>query len=208
MNLPIAFNETLETIHHKQTLPTILMQILDSIPMQERCETSLLASLRAKTTFNEWVASLLVINPKALLKDGTCLDLSELMNGATASLKDLQQIEIALGDNEWAVMRKVTNTPGDRSIVSNLVYIQLQGKVIKQARIAFTGVSSAPFEMSTVSQFITGKELDQDLVNEVQIKIREEFNPPDVFIATSLYRKEMAAVLIKRNLEKIMHGGH
>ena len=208
MNLPIAFSETLESIRHKQTLPPILMQILDSIAVQERCETSLLESLRAKTTFNEWVAALLVINPKALLKDGTCLDLSELMNGATASLKDLQQIEISLAENEWAVMGKISNTPGDRSIVSNLVYIRMEGSIIKQARIAFTGVSSAPFEISSTSQFITGKELDQSLIEEVQKKIREEFNPPDVFIATSLYRKEMAVVLVKRNLEKIMHGGH
>ena len=208
MNLPIAFSETLESIRHKQTLPPILMQILDSIAVQERCETSLLESLRAKTTFNEWVAALLVINPKALLKDGTCLDLSELMNGATASLKDLQQIEISLTENEWAVMGKISNTPGDRSIVSNLVYIRMEGGIIKQARIAFTGVSSAPFEISSTSQFITGKELDQSLIEEVQKKIREEFNPPDVFIATSLYRKEMAVVLVKRNLEKIMHGGH
>ena len=208
MNLPIAFSETLESIRHKQTLPPILMQILDSIAVQERCETSLLESLRAKTTFNEWVAALLVINPKALLKDGTCLDLSELMNGATASLKDLQQIEISLAENEWAVMGKISNTPGDRSIVSNLVYIRMEGSIIKQSRIAFTGVSSAPFEISSTSQFITGKELDQSLIEEVQKKIREEFNPPDVFIATSLYRKEMAVVLVKRNLEKIMHGGH
>lgn len=208
MNLPIAFNETLETIRHKQTLPPILVQILDSIAIQERCETSLLASLRAKTTFNEWVAALLVINPKALLKDGTCLDLSELMNGATASLKDLQQIEISLGENEWAVMAKISNTPVDRSIISNLIYIRLEGNNIKQARIAFTGVSSAPYEISSTSQFLTGKELDQNLIEEIQNRIQEEFNPPDVFIATSLYRKEMAAVLVKRNLEKIMHGGH
>lgn len=208
MNLPIAIDETLETIRHKQTLPAILCQILDCIPVQERCETSLLASLRAKTTFNEWVAALLVINPKALLQDGTCLDLSELLNGTTASLKDLQQIEISLAENEWAVMGKISNTPGDRSIISNLVYLQMEGGIIQQARIAFTGVSSAPFEMSSISQFITGKELDHSLMEEVQKKIREEFNPPDVFIATSLYRKEMAAVLIKRNLEKIMHGGH
>ena len=185
-----------------------LFQILDGIPIQERCETSLLVSLRAKNTFKEWVAGLLVINPQALMQDGAVIDLVDLMDNATISLKDLQKIEISLGENDWALIRKVSNTPGDQSIVSNLVYIQLQGKTIKQARIAFTGVSRAPYDMSIISQFMIGKELNQELVNAIQCKIREEFNPPDVFIATSLYKKEMAAVLIKRNLEKIINGGN
>jgi len=208
MNLPIAFNETLESIHHKQTLPPFLFQILDHIPIQERNETTLLGSLRAKSTFNEWVAGLLVINPQALLQDGICLDLSDLMNGAMASLKDLQQIEISLGDNEWAIIEKVANTPGDQSIVSCLVYLQMQGIIIQQARIALTGVSRSPFEMVTSAQDMVGKELDQCLVNEIQENIRKEFTPPDTYLASSAYRKEMAAVLVGRCLDKIINGGH
>jgi|LDZU01.1.fsa_nt_gi CO/xanthine dehydrogenase FAD-binding subunit len=207
MSLIITSSDTLETIKRNSACPPFLFQILDSTTtLQERVENSLLTSLRAKTSFAEWIAALLALNPKATLNNGKSLSLAEVLADDSVSIKDLVKLDISLEEGDLASFEKVANTPGDHSIVSVYVYLKFSAGKISQARIVATGVSKSAYDQAVCSKFLIGKALDKTIVQEFREMMRAEFTPAETYLASSTYRKEMVAVLVEKILLNKING--
>ena len=207
MSLLINSSDNLETIKQNPTCPAFLVNVLDSTTtLQERVENSLFTSLRAKTNFAEWIAALLAINPKTTLNNNKVLPFAEVLADNSISLKDFTKLDISLESSDFMNFEKVANTPGDRPIVSVFAYLKFSADTISQARITATGVSKSAFDIAACSEFLIGKKLDTTTVQKLKEKMRSEFTPPDSYLGSSEYKKEMAAVLIEKILLKKING--
>ncbi len=206
MNLLISSSDALETIIQNPSCPTFLQNILEkTTTFQERDETTLLASLRAKTNFSEWVAALLIFETKAILKNGEILSLQDLLCKNSILLKDLSKLEISSVATDFYGFEKIANTPADRSIISIFIHLKFHDNTILQATIIATGVSKSAFEIANCSEFLVNKKINEEIIRELKKKLIDEFNPPDSYLATSQYKKEMVAILVEKILlKKIM----
>jgi CO/xanthine dehydrogenase FAD-binding subunit len=207
MNLSIASSDSLEAIKQNSTCPDFLVQVLESsTTYQKRAETSLLSSLRAKTNFAEWIAALLILDPTVLSNGGKTSRLSEFIIDEASSIQNLSRLEITVDEKDMLDFEKVANTPADRSIVSVFVFLKFVGSTVSQARITATGVSKSALDVVACSSILIGKELTTALIHELKTKLSAEINPPDSYLGTSQYKKEMAAVLIEKIMLKKLNG--
>ena len=207
MSLLITNSDTLETIKQNPACPAFLVNVLESTTtLQERVENSLLSSLRAKTNFAEWIAALLALNPKVTLNNSKVIPFANVLADDSISLKDLTKLDISIEASDFMGFEKVSNTPSDRSIVSVFVYLKSSADLINEARITATGVSKLAFNLAACSEFLVGKKLDTTTIQELKGKIRAEFTPPDSYLGSSTYRKEMASVLVEKILLQKIHG--
>ncbi len=207
MELIISSSDTLETIKQKSTCPIFLQNVLESTTnLQNRCQNTLLSSLRAKTKFAEWIAALLVMNAKVHRIDGNSSPLKEVLLENSNALKELATLKITADENDFYGFEKVANTPSDHSIVSIFVHLKFSNLVIEQVDMVATGISSSAFETINCTDSLIGKKLDISLIQDSKQRILDEFNPPDSYLGTSQYKKEMAEVLFEKILLKKLNG--
>jgi len=89
----------------------------------------------------------------------------------------------------------------DFAIVGVAAVLELdRGGAIQRARVALTGVGSTPVRAKSVEEELIGKQASKDLIVKVSTRASEGLNPPSDIIASSEYRKAMAAVMTKRAL--------
>lgn len=207
MKVMIPCSENLEVIKQKSNLPSVLTRILSTTTTyQERTETSLLTSLRAKNSFAEWIAALVALNPQANLQDGSKLAFAEVLEKNATSLNDLRELEISLDESDLFAYEKVANTPGDNPIVSVSLYLKFKGEIIEEARITATGASKEPYSLITCAKELIGKGLDSQSIAEIKGKVRKELTPVGNYLGSEDYRKEMTATLIEAILDKKRNG--
>ena len=125
--------------------------------------------------------------------------------------------------NDWFVgLRKTAKTEDE--IVTHLtiklhqhggVYVKLMryaGEDLAQAavgivvhpdndyRVAFGAVAPTPFRCTRIEETLAGKELDDDLINEVVAMVPDEISPITDMRATAEYRTHTTKVMLKRGL--------
>lgn len=96
--------------------------------------------------------------------------------------------------------RRHANTP---SIVTVAVNVEYDMEAVKTASIALNAVGPYPFRAEKVEQFLVGKSLDGEVIQEAgEIAISEcaPFTDP---IASEWYRRKMIPVILRRTLEKV-----
>lgn len=206
MKSTITCTETLETIFTQNDLHPVLHELLRRITYQERVETDLLTSLRAKNSYPEWVAGLAAIDPIAELIDEKAVPLSTLLENKTQALKDLKEIHLDLHSNAMLAYDQVSNTPAGRPIVAVIVFIDFDKEGITKLRIAATGVSKTPYFYADFSKEMEGKQLSRNMVAGIGEKFLKMITPADTYMGSAAYRKEMAGVLVERILSNKVNG--
>jgi carbon-monoxide dehydrogenase medium subunit len=88
------------------------------------------------------------------------------------------------------------------SIVSVAVWIKIKNGVVKAVRIALGAVAPTPLRVHRTEEYLTGKKISSDLVENGIKLIPAEINPISDVRATASYRKDMAMVLTRRALIK------
>jgi carbon-monoxide dehydrogenase medium subunit len=82
------------------------------------------------------------------------------------------------------------------------VFVQLADRSIASARIAIGPVSNTPFRARKAEDFLEGKSLTTEIFERAGEIASEEVNPRDSRLrGSSIYRKGLSAVLVKRGLE-------
>lgn len=96
--------------------------------------------------------------------------------------------------------RRHANTP---SIVSIAVYFEFDSETVKKSRIALNAVGPYPIRARKTEEFLVGKKLITETINEAGEIAVSESTPFTDPIATEWYRRKMIPVMLARTLEKI-----
>ncbi|HJW82820.1 MAG TPA: FAD binding domain-containing protein [Anaerolineae bacterium] len=99
---------------------------------------------------------------------------------------------------EAAAFEKVSRTPADLPIVCAAVRARLAGGSLGDARIALGGVGPIPLRALKTERALAGQ-LDAAAL----LQLADDIGPPSDFLGSAEYRREMAAVLVRRAIERL-----
>lgn len=126
-------------------------------------------------------------------------------------LKDdeiLYKIELPIDDKDIVGdVIKFTFSEVEDTIITVAVYGILKKQTVKEIRIAVGGCESLPKRLTTTEEFLLGKEITKELLEEVYIKARQEIYPrwQDRRV-DPVYKKEIGAVLLRDILSTFIWG--
>ena len=98
----------------------------------------------------------------------------------------------------------VARTPADDSIVAAVAVVEIDGDVVRQARVALTGVWPELVRLAEAPAQLIGGPLDEERIRAAAEAVEEEVAPRGDFRGSEEYRRAMAGVLTRRALEKCL----
>jgi len=100
------------------------------------------------------------------------------------------------------VYLKHTRTRGaDLAIVGVATMVQMDGRIVKDARIALGAVAPVPMRAAEAEKSLVGRELDDRLLDETAEIASSEARPIDDVRGSASYRRQLVRVLVKRALK-------
>ena len=100
---------------------------------------------------------------------------------------------------ESAAFEKVSRTPADVPIVCAAVRARIEGGVVHDVRIALGGVAPTPIRGPRIERRVEGQSPDR-----ISFELADEdIDPTSDFMGSAAYRREMAAVLIRRAVTRL-----
>ncbi len=86
------------------------------------------------------------------------------------------------------------------SVVSAAAYVEMDGGVCTEARVAFGSVAETPIRAPRVEELLTGEEMDGQTISEAAEAANQSVAPVTDMRGTAEYRRDMCGVLLKRAL--------
>jgi carbon-monoxide dehydrogenase medium subunit len=86
--------------------------------------------------------------------------------------------------------------------------VEMDGKVIKDIRVAFGAVAPTPMRAKKVEAFLKGKEATEEVLAEAAAIARNECKPITDHRASEEYRRDLVGTFTKRAVLKAAAEGH
>jgi CO/xanthine dehydrogenase FAD-binding subunit len=96
--------------------------------------------------------------------------------------------------------------PKGVSVLSIAAHLPRQGGRIRGARLAFGAMGPMPLQASAVERVLDGQSLDTATIARAAQVAVEGLDPPTDALASAWYRREVAGVHLKRQLERMARG--
>ena len=97
---------------------------------------------------------------------------------------------------------------GSLAVVGVASAVEVEGKIIKDARIALGAVAPTPIRALKAEAFLKGKEVSDAVLDEAGVIASEEAKPISDMRASAEYRKNLVHVFTRRTLRKAIDNGH
>jgi len=193
---------TLQEIYDSEQVPEFLKTALSSpVTWQVRNETSLRKAILSPQLAPQFIAALLALGTQAVFGDQQG-DLADYLRRDLLHELSLMALYVPVDvAGQVSAENHVSRTPADTPIVSVRVVLTLADGVVSQAKIACTGAFKAHAKLADPADMLIGKKLTDALIDEVSQAMKTAVNPPDNFIGSEEYRREMAVVLTRRALQ-------
>jgi len=143
-------------------------------------------------------------NRELLVKDlftsvkKTCLEHDEIVTAIVIP---------PLAENEYAATINFTVRKAmDLAIVGTGAWLQMDGEVVKDARIALGAVAATPIRAYSAEKALIGRKLTDEVLDEVSIAAMNDSHPISDVRASAEYRKDMVRVFVKRVIKKALQG--
>ncbi len=141
------------------------------------------------------------------LKSERILALSEFFKDVNCIAMDyneiLKEIEIPpLPEATGSAFLNNSKLGSDISKVSASAFIKREGDDCTVCRIALGSVAPTPIRSIRTEEFLIGKQLDDQVLEEAGKKVAEEIKPITDIRSTARYRKRVVAVLVNDVLKK------
>ncbi len=204
---------TLQSLLDDPACPALLRRALNAIQSwQVRNETIVRRTLKASSVMPNWMAALLALGAVVTVEgDGGDeeVDLEALIQrevkGAIKTLHVPRRAGARWGEAH------VARTPSDDPIVAAFAVVSSRDGVVEEARIALTGVSSAPVWLADTSDALPGRVLDDGptgdgaipprWIEHVASAVQDQVRPQGDYLGSEEYRRAMAGVLTRRALQ-------
>ena len=173
-------------------------------------EQGTLAGMLVSAAHNNPLAVMLLAVGAAmtlLTPDSQTVSLDKFFTQRTALFPGALITEIAIPlprPGEAVAFEKVSRTPADLPIVCVAVKTRIDIRIARDVRIGLGSVGAAPMRATRSEQALEGQSLDRRLIDVAAKTIGEEVDPPSDFMGSAEYRREMATVLARRALTKVM----
>jgi len=199
----------LQAVYEAPDSPALLRRTLtDIVTWQQRNETTVERALRSPNMAPQWVAALLALGAWAAFSDGQEEPLADFLRRRGEQRK-LAAVHLPLNvpGRTWGESH-VARTPADPPIVAAVAVVDWAVGLVRQARLALTGVWRAPAQLAESAGVLVGGPLDDEQIERVVSSVQQEIAPPDNFLGSADYRWEMAGVLSRRTLEACKKGAN
>jgi len=90
------------------------------------------------------------------------------------------------------------------SVVSSAAYIQMDGEICTDAKVAFGSVAITPIRVPEAESLLRGSKLDEETVRAASDAVYEAVKPITDVRGTADYRKDMCPVLMRRAIEQCL----
>lgn len=100
-------------------------------------------------------------------------------------------------------IESINYIPSAPPVISVVVGIEISGDTIGNAKIVYSSLHDNLVRAMDTEQLLLDKVIDEKLINSAAESILDTFQPLSDARASSTYKKEMAAVLLKRSLNRI-----
>ena len=90
------------------------------------------------------------------------------------------------------------------SVVSAAAYIQMEGEICTDAKVAFGSVAITPMRVPEAESLLTGSKLDEETVKAASKAVYEAVKPITDIRGTAEYRKDMCPVLMRRAINQCL----
>jgi CO/xanthine dehydrogenase FAD-binding subunit len=200
--LNLEAESPLQVVYQATSSPELLRRTLAGpLTWQQRNEITVRRALRSPGQAPVWVAALLAWGA-AVICEGEEQPLSDfLLRRGTQPLLEVLRVPLASTDRTWGESH-VGRSPADPPIVGAVAVVDWTGGVVRAARLALTGVWPVPARLASSADMLIGSGLDDEQLEKVASAVRGELSPPDNFLGSVAYRREMASVLTRRALER------
>jgi len=184
--------------------PLLLRQALTGVlSWQIRNQTSIGRTLTSPRLAPQWVAALLALGATVTVEGDEGLadvPVEALVERRAAGRVSALHVPLVGSEHRWGAAR-VARTPADEPIVAAVAVVGMDGDVVRQARVALTGVWSGPVGLARATDRLVGVPLDQPCIRAVANAVEDEVAPEGDFLGSEEYRRAMAGVLTRRALE-------
>jgi carbon-monoxide dehydrogenase medium subunit len=92
----------------------------------------------------------------------------------------------------------------DLAIIGAAAWIKMDGRNIKDCRIAVGGAAPTPFRAKNAEKYLIGKEWSDELIEEAAVIAAEACSAISDVRASAEYRVDMVRVFTKRSLQKAL----
>jgi carbon-monoxide dehydrogenase medium subunit len=195
----------LQSVLDSPECPLLLCQTLTGVlSWQTRNEKSVRQALTSPRVAPQWVATLLALGAMVTMEGDT--------GAAETPLEALLQrraegkvstLHVMVGGVKCGEAH-VARTPADDPIVAAVAVVEIDGDVVRQARVALTGVWPEPVRLAEAPAQLIGSPLDEERIRTVAEAVEKEVTPKGDFLGSKEYRQAMAGVLTRRALEKCL----
>ena len=108
----------------------------------------------------------------------------------------------ALPSGSGAVWMEVARRHGDYALAGVAAVVVLDGDVIREARLALTGVDAVPVRATEAEQLLAGTRLTTEALAAAAEAVRRRVEPHTDIHATGTYRRHVSGVLTVRTLTR------
>ncbi len=195
--------------------PPLLRQMLTGVlSWQTRNETPVRRALTSPRVAPQWVAALLALGATVTVEGDagpTDVSLEALLQhkaeGRVSALhvgvRWLPPASGGPGRVRWGEAR-VARTPADEPIVAAVAVVEMDDGVVRQARVALTGVWPQVVRLAEAPAQLVGGPLDEEHIRAVAAAVENEVAPRRDFLGSEEYRRAMAGVLTRRALDRCL----
>lgn len=193
---------TLQEIFESKQVPAFLKTALGSpVTWQVRNETSLRKAILSPQLARQFIAALLAMNAQAVFGDQQG-ELADYLRRDLMHELSLMAIYVPVDvAGQVSAENHVSRTPADNPIVSVRAVLTFADGVVSQAKIACVGAFRAHAKLADPADMLIGKKLTDALIQDVSQAMKTAVNPPDNFIGSEEYRREMVVILTRRALQ-------
>lgn len=159
---------------------------------------------------------LIALSAKAIIvgPDGErTLPLEEVFTGPQKNCLAKNEIltEVIIPDQEMTgstYHKFALRRAGALAVVGVAVAVQVENDIIKDARVVLGAVAPVPMRAIKTEEFLKGKKVTDELLEEAGVIASTECKPITDFRASEDYRRDLVRVYTKRGLRKAIDNGH
>ena len=98
----------------------------------------------------------------------------------------------------------LTRTYFDLAKINAAASLTMDGDTCQAVRLAMGAVAPTPLRLKACEQLLQGREVSEDLLDQVAAKTSAEISPIDDVRSTADYRRQVAGVLLKRVIQQAL----
>jgi CO/xanthine dehydrogenase FAD-binding subunit len=204
----IACDATLQAVVECAECPELFHDTLTRwLGWQTRNRTTVERVLNTPSLALQWFAGLLALGAAVTVEGQGQVPVEALLERRVKGR--LVVLDVPVDGIRWGEAH-VGRTPADEPIVSAVAAVRLELGIVRQARVALTGVWSRPVALAEAPARLAGAPLTIDGIRQVAAAIEAEVTPKGDFLGSAEFRRAMAGVMARRALEACLEGeaGH